>query len=366
MNSHLVAIDARPLSRGYGGITRYTMMALPSLLTLPNVQLVLYTDRPIAREILDELGSPKVRVLRHQLGASWAWYWVIPFWLRKDKPSLFWSPRQHLPAWLRKSTKSVVTVHDLVWTTCPQTMPFLQRISERCWMPYSVKRADSIITVSETTRVTLLRVLPYSKEKVSVIKHACLVRNDMEFEPISQEERCYFLAVGTVEPRKNYQTLIEGFNCYAREGGLKNLVIVGQDGWKTQAMYEALAASPYRDRIKVLNDVSDQQLAQLYSAAFSLVSASLDEGFGLPLLEAQAFGLPMCVSSIPIYRELFADAEAWFDPSSYRDVATALKSVSAQRHDYTTRLTASAVMKDAERCQTAHRQLFSQMLEQGN
>ncbi|WP_268244522.1 glycosyltransferase family 4 protein [Arenicella chitinivorans] len=301
-----------------------------------------------------------------RVGSSWVWHLVVPLWLLEDKPALFWSPRQHLPIWMPSSTKSVVTVHDLVWKTHPKTMPFLQRLSERVWMPSSVKKSDAIIAVSQTTRSTLEDSLPYSNGKVCVIKHASLVKRSADYSSCVHQDRNHFLAVGTLEPRKNYVRLIRAFNLYSRSGGQKDLVIVGRDGWKTAAMYRELDDSPYRERIHVMHDVTDQKLVELYTKAFCLVSTSLDEGFGLPLLEARAFGLPLCISAIPIYQELFADAEVWFDPKSVHQIADSFQKISSCRCEYVPRFNSTSGSKDLERCRAEHRNLFLKVLGEVN
>jgi len=127
------------------------------------------------------------------------------------------------------------------------------------------------------------------------IKHG--IRNKI-INPIDTKTRGNFiLAVGTIEPRKNYINLIKGFERYA-ESGTWNLVIVGKQGWLANDFWQAYESSKYRDRVTIKQSVNDDELANLYNTAAGFISPSLDEGYGL------SFG--------------------WFEANSATDIAKAI------------------------------------------
>jgi alpha-1,3-rhamnosyl/mannosyltransferase len=117
----------------------------------------------------------------------------------------------------------------------------------------------------------------------------------------------YILSVGTLEPRKNYWTLVHAFSRLDRDMDMQ-LVIVGRMGWGTNDLY-TYVNNINQSRIKILTDVSDRFLEDLYQNAEAYFSASIAEGFNLPVLEAQQAGLQVVLSGIPTHLELFPSAE---------------------------------------------------------
>ena len=126
----------------------------------------------------------------------------------------------------------------------------------------------------------------------------------------------FYLAVGTLEPRKNYESLISGFDHYASLGGKKNLVIVGKNGWAFESIYHPQKHADHKNRITIMSDVDDEPLDALYRSSEGFISTSYDEGFGLPAIEAYVRGCPLLLSDIPVYRELFPFTTCWLNTSS--------------------------------------------------
>jgi len=321
-----LAIDVRPLSRGHGGIQKYTKEMLIALVLAKQYRIILYTDKAISG--LPNTVKQQVTIrTSNVIGVSrLLWLLVVPIWAYKDQIDYFWSPRHHLPLFTPRNCKKVITIHDFVWKVAPSTMPGIQRISERLLMPLSIQRSDLIICVSRSTRNQLLNFFPCAKEKSNVIYHGCnTVRNVSEKHTKHDPE--IFLAVGTLEPRKNYTTLLKAFEAYRQRGGKKRLVIVGKNGWKYKTIYKQLEQSEYRLHIEVYNDCSNDKLIEFYQTAHSFISPSIYEGYGLPPQEAQANGLPLLLSNIDVYRELYPDADVWVDPASVSSIADGLEDI---------------------------------------
>src|SRR5690606_15180697 len=125
--------------------------------------------------------------------------------------------------------------------------------------------------------------------------HAILLANDPIFRPIPVDEiaesetisQPFFLAVGTIEPRKNLVRLLEAYRKYRTQYQGKNLLIIaGQKGWKSEPFFEALAKHPFRSDIRITGYIPDHTLAAYYTQAKALIYPSEYEGFGLPVLEA--------------------------------------------------------------------------------
>jgi len=326
-----IVIDARPLARNVGGMSKYLAEILPHLVNSRHFEIILYTDSPVDPSLLAGFDEIKVRTIAKYSFAKLAWYFLTPIWLRHDCPDLYWSPRHHLPIFMPSKVTAFVTVHDFVWKTCPQTMPFMQRMSEKFLMPMSIRRAAGLVCISTSTQRLMSRYFPGSKNKSEVIRHGLdqLIEGAITTMPRGD----YFLAVGTMEPRKNYTRLIHGFEKYGSIGK-KNLIIAGKKGWLYQDVLDACQKSPFKQRIDLVEWVSDQRLEQLYQGAAALISPSVDEGYGLPAQESTCFGIPLLLSDIPVYRELYPHALAFFDPKSCQAIAEAMQQLDSVKQSY--------------------------------
>ena len=134
----------------------------------------------------------------------------------------------------------------------------------------------------------------------------------------------YLLFVSTLEPRKNVVNLLEAFARAVAAGYPGELVLVGRWGWRTEAAQAALARSPVRDRIRHLDYLERAALSAVMRRAEALVFPSLLEGFGLPVVEAMACGVPVIVSRVSSLPEVAGDAALYVDPASPDEIAAAI------------------------------------------
>ena len=135
-----------------------------------------------------------------------------------------------------------------------------------------------------------------------------------------------FLCVSTLEPRKGQQQILDAFQLLWAEGLDINLVFVGQQGWKIEALAEALRGHPEKDRrLFWLQGISDEYLDQLYAASTCLIAASLNEGFGLSLIEAARHVVPIVARDIPVFHEVAGDCAFYFTGETSQDLAAALQ-----------------------------------------
>ena len=133
-----------------------------------------------------------------------------------------------------------------------------------------------------------------------------------------------FLMVGSIEPRKGHALVLDAFDRLWAEGGRATLVVIGNAGWDMQPFLDRHAAHPERDRQFVLvHGASDERLAAAMRAASALIAASSVEGFGLPIVESLAQGLPVIAADIPVFHEVAGDHATYFDrerPETLRSV----------------------------------------------
>jgi glycosyltransferase involved in cell wall biosynthesis len=191
------------------------------------------------------------------------------------------------------------------------------------------RTADVIITPSESVRVDVCELLKTNPGKVFAIPEAARAC----FKPLSFAETAntrsrlgigddFLLTVGTLEPRKNLSVLISALAELARERpeNTTQLVIAGGRGWLSNPLFEAIEKSPARDRVVLTGYLHDHDLQALYSSCRAFVYPSIDEGFGLPPLEAMACGAAVISSRIPALEETTGAAALLFDPQSVSEL----------------------------------------------
>jgi glycosyltransferase involved in cell wall biosynthesis len=137
----------------------------------------------------------------------------------------------------------------------------------------------------------------------------------------------YLLTVGTIEPRKNLERLLDALALLRRQGEDVHLVIVGSKGWLYNAFFEKLESFPHRDAVVQPGFIPDADLPAVYSGATMTVMASLYEGFGLPILESMACGTPVVSSHAASLPELGGDAACYFDPLDVDEMASEIRTL---------------------------------------
>lgn len=321
-----VAVDARPLSRPLTGIGRYTWSLLTEMIPLGH-EWFLYSDSPL---LVNSIEFPNVTVRNGNdspSSISGIYYSQVRYrsWIRHDGVDLFWSPRHHLPLRLEDRVAQVVTIHDVLWKRFPETMLWPARLLESVLMPASIEQADKIVCVSQFTASEIGKYWPQHRDKCTVILSAASGLDEMKGRGAG-EYAPYILFVGTLEPRKNLHRLLEAFAKLVREGSIsENLVVAGGTGWGNVNLALLVKDLDIEHRVCLKGYVDDAQLRQLYAGARCLVLPSLYEGFGLPVLEAMQFGVPVVVSDAGSLPEIAGSAGLLVDPMSVESIAGALE-----------------------------------------
>jgi glycosyltransferase involved in cell wall biosynthesis len=224
-----------------------------------------------------------------------------------------------LPLLLTKRIPSIVIVHDLIAFE-DATHAARARVIERITLPRALQRAACVCTVSETTTQALKRNFPgYPRERICTI----FAGPPQRVLPRTMPDGSTVLCIGTLSPRKNQLRLIQAFTMLPKElRSHARLLLVGASGWK-DADIRALAANT--QGCMWLGFVSHTEVQQLLERATVLALPSLDEGFGLPLLEAFARGIPILTSPKGSLREVAQDAAYYIDPLSVKSIAHGLE-----------------------------------------
>ena len=240
--------------------------------------------------------------------------------LRGYTDHVFHGPNFYIPPF---EGPSVCTFHDLsifTWAHChpPERVRYM-----RTEIAKTLKRADMLITDTDFTRREVAAYFGWSLDKIRVVPLAC----SEEFRPRCFEElnpiltkhsltwQGYSLYVGTIEPRKNLEVLLDAYALLPPTIRQQwPLVMVGYKGWRSEQLHARIEAAVKEGWVTYLGFVEADELPLLYAGARVFVFPSLYEGFGLPLLEAMASGIPVVCSNAATLPEVTGDAAAMCDP----------------------------------------------------
>ena len=211
---------------------------------------------------------------------------------------------------------AVVTFHDLFVMTGEYSTPdFRARFTAQA--RDAASRAGAVIAVSAFTKSQVVALLGVDPAKVRVIHHGTRI---LDYPSVAREK--IILTVGAIQKRKNIARLVEAFETVDRSW---RLVLAGSAGYGSDEILARAERSPARDRISVLGYVSPARLAELYASAQIFAFPSLDEGFGMPVLEAMAAAVPVVTSNRSALPEVAGDAATLVDPENTEALEHALR-----------------------------------------
>jgi alpha-1,3-rhamnosyl/mannosyltransferase len=226
-----------------------------------------------------------------------------------------------------KRARRVVTIHDLTLVLFPEWHPRARVSSMASEIARSVEIADHILADSASTRDDIVKHFSIRSERISVVPLAA----DQSFKPLPAPEvqrvlsdwglarDGYLLFMGTIEPRKNLLRLLQAVELAGNRTG--PLVIAGADGWGSDEVASRIQALRRAGRLMYLGYVPDNARPALVNGARGFVYPSLYEGFGLPVLEAMACGVPVLASNVSSLPEVVGDAGLLVDPSDVDAIA---------------------------------------------
>jgi glycosyltransferase involved in cell wall biosynthesis len=328
-----IGIDARKLHDF--GIGTYIRNLLRQLSRIDSTTEFVVVARPEDVSTLSALGQNFRMVSDPSGNYSIAEQWRIPLALAREGVTLFHAPHYVLPPLVR--CKSVVTIHDCIHLMFPQYLPNRMALAyARASIGLAAKRANRVMTVSESSKRDILRFVDAAPEKIDVIYNAYDERFGVEPDEesvVRVRERYqlhdeFVLYAGNVKPHKNLERLLEAFYL-VRQSGMDHLklVMIGDDISKYSALRRAVHQYQLHKYVRFLGYMPEETLAVLYRLAGVFVFPSLYEGFGLPPLEAMASGTPVVTSNVSSLPEVAGDAAVLVDPYEPQAIANGIMSV---------------------------------------
>jgi glycosyltransferase involved in cell wall biosynthesis len=232
-----------------------------------------------------------------------------------SRADIFHGLNQRLPE--KRMKRAVSTFHDLFVMTGEYSTPeFRSRFSEQARQ--AAERSDLIITVSQFTADQAAALLNVERSRLRVVHHGV----DWPTATAAVPRENIVLNVGAIQERKNTSRLVEAFERMPRDW---RLVLAGSSGFGAARILERIRGSGARDRIEVTGYLTEEDLERLYARASIFAFPSLDEGFGMPVLEAMARGVPVIASNRSALPEVAGDAALLIDPIDTQALATAMQ-----------------------------------------
>lgn len=333
-----VAVNTRFLLpgklEGIGYFTREIVRRLPD--HLPEAAFLFCSDRKTTPALA---AHPRVETRVVYPPARHPWLWTLWFNYALPRAAASWGADVllHLDGYcsLRTSIPQVMVIHDIAHVHYPAEIPGRAlRYYERN-IPRFLRRAERVLTVSEYVREDIVREYGIAADKLSVTHNGVRPQFGPLPESVRREVReryasgqQYFFYLGAIHPRKNVARLIRAYTAYRAAGGpAVKLLLGGRLAWQTGEIERARRASDYRDDIHFLGYVDEAELPRLLGSALALVYPSLNEGFGVPLLEAMHAEVPIVTSDRSSLPEVAGQAALFVNPEDIQDLAEALRRV---------------------------------------
>lgn len=267
-----------------------------------------------------EINYTKPKTTNKYLAHLWT-HFSLPF---KQGDVLF-CPANIAPIYVPKSKKLVVTIHDVAFIIQPKSFSNFFRSYYRLVMPFIIKRADKIITVSEYSKQEIEKYYPLSKNKIEVIYlglHKCFAKMD------NKEKKKQILYVGSMNERKNFVGVLKAFQLI--NSSKYKLLMVGNFSSNfavDQESKKLLVAVQNDQNIEFKSNVTNKELVQIYNESKLFVFPSFYEGFGLPVLESMVCGTPVICSNTTSLPEVGGDAVVYCNPHDIEDIREKIEQV---------------------------------------
>jgi glycosyltransferase involved in cell wall biosynthesis len=331
------AIDATSIPRQMAGAGVYTYNLIRAVAAVDREnEYVVFTkdsafddlnrDEPLFRTVRVSTRSRPARLLWEQL--------ALPVHLRRHGIDVLHSPHHTAPM-VVAGCQRVITFHDLTFFLLADRYPRSRLIYFRAVSRATARVADALICPSQAVRDDIVRILHVRPEKVHPIAEAAAP----EFQPLKDKaaleklrgryglpER-FILNVGSLEPGKNRATLLKAFAGLRKRGLEQRLVVAGQRAWKYKDDLALAGELGLEGDVLFTGYVPPEEMPALYNAADLFVFPSLYEGFGLPVIEAMACGVPVVASNLSAIPEVAGEAALLVDPRDVDQLCDAMERV---------------------------------------
>ncbi len=304
----LVGVDA---SRSVGniektGVEKVSDELLAEMSGSPDIEFIYYTPRAISW-----LPENKQKVF----GPKRLWTILgLSFEMLKNKPDVLFIPVHTMPFFCPK--KTIKMIHDISFVKYKDVYSFWQRMYLNFDLRRAVRKCSKIVVPTQKVKKDLLKYTRVDEGRVIVVAHGYRPSR-VRREEVKRKKQIIY--IGRLEEKKNINNLVKGFEMFNKKYSEYRLVLAGKKG------YGFDEANCQKIGVKCLGYISEEKKQELLNESFCLALVSKDEGFGIPVLEAFDFGLPVLASDIMTLREVGGEACMYVDPNSVESIAQGME-----------------------------------------
>lgn len=340
-----IGFDGKRAVQNFTGLGNYSRYVIDILYRFsPENEYVLYAPHRRSSRVFDELlhRCPLLKTIYPE--GMWRHFkslwrtWGMTSRLDKESIDLFHGLSNELPLTIRKArhTRSVVTIHDLIFLRYPEYYHWIDRKIYTYKFRKACESADLVIAISECTKRDIISYFHIPEEKIKVVYQGC----DVSFtRPATEEKKQevrekyslpehYILNVGSIEERKNVLLAVKALLHLPEE---MHLVILGRRTPYTDQINTFIHAHHLEDRVKILNGIPFADLPAIYQQAEVFVYPSRFEGFGIPIIEAVYSGVPVVAATGSCLEEAGGPSSIYVHPDDVEGMADALKQASGNQ-----------------------------------
>lgn len=262
----------------------------------------------------------------------WEQY-ILPFQLRKKNIELLFTPSVAVPIFCR--IKKVTTIHDLAFKFYKKKYPFFRRVYVSLITRMAAVKSDFLFTVSNSSKNDIIAKYNLENKKIAVtyngVHEKFYTPHDTGLSSAVKEKYSipdeFILYVGAIEPGKNLDKVIRAFERILKTNPNLKLLVTGGLGWQKEYFLKLITAYQIESQVQILPYVLDDELPIIYKLAKLFIYISPYEGFGMPVLEAMASGIPVIASDIPSIREFANSYALLVNPDNENEIISAFNKI---------------------------------------
>jgi glycosyltransferase involved in cell wall biosynthesis len=334
-----IAFDAKRALNNTSGLGNYSRTLLNGLMqSFPENEYQLFSPK-VNEDLFAELHG----AFKMQLPLSTLHKTIHPLWrsfglkkqLQQSRAELYHGLSNELPfnAHTFRMAK-VVTIHDLLYLHHPEDFPFIDRKMYQLKTSYACKNADVITVNSLQTKQDVIRLMAVPEKKVVLVYHAVqprflLTYTQQQIEAVRKQYQLpssFILQTGSFLGRKNHLRTLKAFAAITDKTDC-HLVFVGNGGTEQRHIENFITQHHLQSKVHIIKNIAAADMPLLYRAAKAVIYPSINEGFGLPILEAFTSNVPVITTVGKCFAEVAGDAAVFIDPFSENDIAKAMLEV---------------------------------------
>ncbi len=328
-----IAIDAHCIGKNLAGNNTYTVNLVNNLLNLyPQHKWIIYISHEGKPFITGHNPNLKLITLKSKSPLQ-RYLFEMPKSLKEEQPDVL-HIQYHGP--FSNDCPTVLTVHDISYEIFPRYFTLQERLRLHFSVPYFIKKAKSVITVSESSRKDMIQKYGLEESKITAIHNG--IDHDFYTEKASPEDtrllaeagikKPFLLSVGSLQPRKNIEGILLAVKKIYKSLPELRWIITGPEGWLSGGIHKTFKENlELHSIINFTGHVRSETLRALYRNALAMIYVPFYEGFGLPVLEAMACGAPVITSNVTSLPEVAGDAAIPVNPNDTGEIAEAIKKV---------------------------------------